>query len=70
MGDLTLRNARGLSLTESVLSSCQRVEDLLTSKTPIVLNGSALDVGAVVVVAQYVFFPRTPVHPLTSPSGL
>ncbi|RAK73623.1 phenylalanine ammonia-lyase [Aspergillus fijiensis CBS 313.89] len=53
MGDLTLRNARGLSFTESVLSSCQRVEDLLTSKTPIVLNGSTLDVGAVVVVAQY-----------------
>ncbi|OJJ96465.1 hypothetical protein ASPACDRAFT_34556 [Aspergillus aculeatus ATCC 16872] len=53
MGDITLRDARGLSLTESVLSSCQRVEDLLTSKTPIVLTGSTLDMGAVVVVAQH-----------------
>ncbi|PYI27982.1 phenylalanine ammonia-lyase [Aspergillus indologenus CBS 114.80] len=53
MGDLTFRDARGLSFTESVLSSCQRVEDLLKSQTPIVLNGSTLDVGAVVVVAQH-----------------
>ncbi|PYH85270.1 phenylalanine ammonia-lyase [Aspergillus uvarum CBS 121591] len=41
------------SFTESVLSACQKVQDLVKTAAPIVLDGRSLDISSVIAVARH-----------------